>query len=798
MDLPHWQCLSVNLLYDNQMKIPEISIKTLPRHRIEGALLGNGELGVVCWGDGRRLKFTLDSAAAWDLRHECHPERWPYRQLRELVEKKDFETIREMQAAGGKTGLAPRKLFLGRFELNDEFEAGCNLRLSLDNGIFSGMLRGLGGDEHTLTAFVARTDDLFCLRLSPRPAKSALTFRPFYETTPQLAELGHPEAQRTREGGLELVIQHILPDQFYCMCWNPTGPDIIVAVGRGSSAEDARRRALDKHAAAAGVGFDGLYAAHVTAWRAFWSSSGVALPERDMEFLWYLGIYYLASAARQGSLPPGIRGVWNNDGNACPFRGGCWGNINIQEAFWPAAPSGHLELLDVWLDHIHAALPAAEDFTRKVFGTGGAFFHTAFLPHYTHFSKSFWSTVGLEWSSTAFLAQLAWERWRYSMNVNWLRARGYPIVKSAFEFYSENLEMEADGHYHIPLSSSPEYLEGNPEAWAKDPNVDIALIRRCCDWMVEMEQALGISELTLRAREIHDKLVPYHLVEYGPPLSGNAQPSRGPYVLAVWKDRPLDRSHRHPSHLMAIHPAMDITIEGTETDRKIIDFSLLHYLSLGEYFWHGHTYAQMISLAAMVGRADMARNYVCRFRDTYLLPNAVYAFTGGYQGGTFFAAPSIHDKQADPRDVLHWHPLQGMGFDATGGVSRGLSDMLVQGWNDIIRVFPATPLRWADALFIDLLTEGAFRVSALKREGTVRWVRIRASVERLCRLRNPFADQPFQVGGADPRRDGDLLVWPMKAGQSVTLFTSGYARPDLDREQAHIRAMNMTTLNTAR
>lgn len=780
------------------MNVPGIYFKKLPRRWIEGVPLGNGEIGVMCWAKDRQLKFTFDSASAWDLRHtppQRHHENWPFAKLRALVEKKDFDTIKQLTAQVKLDPLRPRKLFLGRFELAHEFAADCAMRLSLEDGLWSGTLRSKAG-KHTLTAFVARTEDLFVLRLKPWPARRALTFCPFYEATPELAKLGHPEVQRSREGKLELALQHILPDQFLCVCWNPSGPDVIVALGRGKSADEARQQALRKHGAAAGLGFESHKAAHTAAWRAFWATSAVALPEQDMEFLWYFGVYLLASAARKGSNPPNYQGVWTIDGNYDPWRGDYHGNINVQETLWPACPSGHLELLDVWLDHMHASLPVARDLTRKVFGTDGAFMVCAFLPGYTTISDCCWDPVGLAWSTTAFLAHLAWLRWRYSMDTAWLRKCGYPIVQSAFVFYSSNLELEADGRYHVPLSSSPEYLESSPESWAKDPNVDIALIRRCCDWIVEMEQALGISDQTARAHEIHAKLVPYHLVEHKLPLSNNARPSQGPFVLAAWKDHPLDRSHRHPSHLMAIHPAMDITVDGSETDRKIIDFSLLHYLSLGQYFWATHTYGQMVSMAAVIGRADMAYNYVRRFRDTCLLPNGALTNATGYQGSTFFARPLNDEERV--KDVLHQDQRVVFVIDATCGISCGLSDMLLQGWNDIIRVFPATPNRWTDALFVDLLTEGAFRVSALKKDGAVRWVRIRATVARQCRLRNPFADQPFKADGADPQRDGNLLVWPMKAGQTVTLYLPGHANPDIGKEQERIRLMNVTTLNVDR
>jgi len=159
----------------------------------------------------------------------------------------------------------------------------------------------------------------------------------------------------------------------------------------------------------------------------------------------------------------------------------------------------------------------------------------------------------------------------------WLAETGYPLVAEIFKFYRANLREEPDGRLHIPLSSSPDYRENKPEAWCKDPNIDIALIRRCCDWVVEMEQTLGKDELGRSAREVRAKRVPYHLTKRKD--------------LCLWADKPLAESHRHPSHLMAIHPAMDLTVEDGAASRAIINASLEQYFSLGQYGWAGHTKA---------------------------------------------------------------------------------------------------------------------------------------------------------------------------------------------------------------
>jgi hypothetical protein len=112
-------------------------------------------------------------------------------------------------------------------------------------------------------------------------------------------------------------------------------------------------------------------------------------------------------------------------------------------------------------------------------------------------------------------------------------------------------------------------------------------------------------------------------------------------------------------------------------------------------------------------------------------------------------------------------------MEASCAVSAGISDMLVQGWGDKVRIFPALPEHWRDAAFRNLLTEGAFRVSALRREGRTVWVNIVASVARTLRLRNPFGNTPIEVEGGTFSQEGDFFVMDLKQGQEITLRLKG-------------------------
>ena len=97
-------------------------------------------------------------------------------------------------------------------------------------------------------------------------------------------------------------------------------------------------------------------------------------------------------------------------------------------------------------------------------------------------------------------------------------------------------------------------------------------------------------------------------------------------------------------------------------------------------------------------------------------------------------------------------------------------------------------------MFIDLLTEGAFKVSALKKGGKICWVRIIATVDNLCRLRNPFSDNNFIIDGESPERKEDLLIWNMTKGQEINLFFPENKDLNLLQEAERIRGLKVEWL----
>ena len=119
---------------------------------ISGLPLGNGDVGVMVWGDGGPLKLTLDKSDLWDTRMV-----WPdepdfnYATMRKCAEEGDWErfqwlfedSIRETNPMG------PTKVSFGRLEisLGEEIEAHSG-ELSLYRGVAELAITSGGAQEH--------------------------------------------------------------------------------------------------------------------------------------------------------------------------------------------------------------------------------------------------------------------------------------------------------------------------------------------------------------------------------------------------------------------------------------------------------------------------------------------------------------------------------------------------------------------------------------------------------------------------------------------------------------------------
>jgi len=89
--------------------------------------------------------------------------------------------------------------------------------------------------------------------------------------------------------------------------------------------------------------------------------------------------------------------------------------------------------------------------------------------------------------------------------------------------------------------------------------------------------------------------------------------------------------------------------------------------------------------------------------------------------------------------------------------------MLIASHGGLIRVFPAVPAAWSNAVFRDLSAEGGFLVSAERKAGKTRWVRVRSLAGEPCRVQvdGKVTERRLAIGEEWVLGDGQAVVAPL-------------------------------------
>jgi len=112
--------------------------------------------------------------------------------------------------------------------------------------------------------------------------------------------------------------------------------------------------------------------------------------------------------------------------------------------------------------------------------------------------------------------------------------------------------------------------------------------------------------------------------------------------------------------------------------------------------------------------------------------------------------------------------------------ARALQELLLTSHGDLIRVFPAVPSAWSNACFADFRAEGAFLVSAERRDGGTRAVRVTSLAGEPCRIRTSLPG-PISAKGARKfelqQQPGGVTKIDLRKGETVLLY-SGDSAPE--------------------
>lgn len=554
------------------------------------------------------------------------------------------------------------------------------------------------------------------LAVNPRTAREAGTTRPIPEK-----ELS-PAPVVADEGDAHSVLQTLKDGGEFATAWREVRRDAArttyLSVGFVPADHGAMSQATGAVASAIAKGPEALEGSHRAWWHDFYGSSFLSIPDTRLESFYWIQMYKLASATRADRPAIDLMGPWFND---TPWPR-IWWNLNVQLTYYPVYAGNHLELgeslcrmIDAGKDNLAKNAGEFSDDSETIARTSG----------YDCLGHAGAELCNYPWALHNYYLQ-----YRYGMDDAMLRDRLLPRMRRAMNYYYHFLAEGPDGKLHTTRGLSPEYpRQPSPNP---DCNIDLALIRWLCGALIDSSKRLGIDDPMLpKWRETLAKLAPYPTDENGLRISASV---------------PFAESHRHYSHLLMIYPLYLTNWEQPES-RDLITKSFDHWLENRSAF-RGYSYTGAASIAAEIGRNDETAKLLHFFVDAK---------------GRYGLLPNTHYTEAGP--VIET-PLSG---------ARTIQDMLLTSWGDKIRVFPGVPGDWKDATFDKLRAEGAFLVSASRKDGKTQWVKIESLAGEPCRVKtdilSPKCDRP-----AKPLADNVLEVTLAK-GEAAVIYPAGLATP---------------------
>ncbi|MEE9601935.1 MAG: hypothetical protein V3V75_01420 [Thermoguttaceae bacterium] len=504
---------------------------------------------------------------------------------------------------------------------------------------------------------------------------------------------------------------------------------LYVTVAHSHPKKTAHVEAVDNIRRAVDADPGKLFESNRRWWNDFYTASFLSIPDTPLESFYWIQMYKLAAATRSDLALIDNQGPWLEE---TPRPYATW-NLNVQLSYWPTYDSNRLSLGEsLWRalkrneQNLVNNVPA--EYRDDSAGIGRATTQDCIAevgtPGITDKGKWHEPEVGL----LPWALHNVWLHYRHSMDDKLLADVLYPLLRRSTNYYLHFLSKGNDGRLHLPETYSPEY--GN----AADCNFDLALIRWSCQTLLWASDRLKIDDpLRPKWREVLDKLADYPTDENG---------------LMIGRDVPLSRSHRHHSHLLAIYPLRLINWDQAE-NRGLIEKSLRHWHSLPAGR-SGHSLAVGALIMAEMGRGNEALELINEFVTRFSTANTMY-------------------KESRPA------------VEAPLSCAQAIQEMLLQSWGGTIRLFPAVPYEWKDVVFRDLLAEGAFEVSAVRRDGHTQWAQITSLAGEPCRVKIDLLDPVNLAGPKDVKLEklGDgLFKLDMKQGQTAVLY-SGDKMPEL-------------------
>jgi alpha-L-fucosidase 2 len=534
-----------------------------------------------------------------------------------------------------------------------------------------------------------------------------------------------------------------------------TGADsavLVLSAGTDYAGAYPAYRGEDPHAkvtaavdAAAAQSYDDLRRAHVADYRKLFDrvrldlgrrapaiptdrlrrnyTGGASPDDRALEAMFFAyGRYLLISSSRENDLlPANLQGVWNNVTNP-PWSADYHVNINLQMNYWLAEQTNLHETTKPYDRYITSLVAPGRKTAQDLFGARGWVVNNETNP-FGFTGVHDWATAFWFPEAAAWTTQHLYDTYRFTGDLGYLRETAYPVIKGAAEFWLDFLHTDPrDGKLVVSPSYSPEH--GDFSAGA---SMSQQIVREVFTNALAAAERLGV-DAGFRAE------VSAALAKLDPGLRIGSWGQ-----LQEWKSDWDSRTdtHRHVSHLYALHPGNQITPGTPEAE------------------------AAKVSLTA---RGDGGTGWSKAWKIN---------FWARLLDGDHAHKMLAEQLKGSTLDNL-WDTHPPFQIDGNFGATSGIAEMLLQSQHDVVHVLPALPSTWRDGSVTGLRARGDVTVDAAWKDGAPDTITVRPGRSGPIKVRSSFVVGRYRVHDEQgheiaPRRDGDTLSWNARAGKAYTI-----------------------------
>lgn len=724
---------------------------------MESLPIGNGRLGAMTYGGIEEEKLALNESTMWSGQYNENQNipfgREKMNQLRKLFfegKLSEGNRIAGDNLHGNQTSFGTH-LPIGDLKMQFIYPegkvTGYRRSLSLDEAVSSVSFNS-GGVNYKREYFATNPDNVLVLRLTADKQKS-ITMNMGLDLMRQ-ADLSVEDNQLVFTGKVDFPLHgpggvcfegriavladngEVKMEQSGVGIKEADAVTLIVDVRTDYKSPDYKTLCADGVKKAAAKSYDELKQAHIKDYNTLYNRVSIhfgqdanrALPTDvrwkqvkegktdtglDALFFQYGRYLTIASSRENSPLPIALQGFFN-DNKACNMG---WTNdyhldINTEQNYW-AANVGNLAECNAPLftyikDLAHHGAKTAE----VVYGCKGWTAHTtANVWGYTPASSTIiW---GLFPMASSWIVSHLWTQYEFTQDKQYLAETAYPLLKGNAQFILDFLAKDPKSGY---LMTGPSI---SPENWFRTAGGEemVASMMPACDRELAYEilsNCVQASEILNTDREFADSL--RTAIAQLPPIQLRANGAIREWFEDFEEAHP---NHRHTSHLLALYPFSQITLEKTpelaEAARKTIE----NRLSAENWEDTEWSRANMICMYARLKDAQEAYKSVQLLQGKLSRENLMTVSPGGIAG----AEGDIYS------------------FDGNPAGTAGMAEMLVQNHEGYVEFLPCLPDEWKEGSFKGLCIRGGAEVAADWTNAVINSASLKATANQTFKVKLP-------------------------------------------------------------